>query len=295
MKSRENKSFKAISFIVLILASLCCLIPFLIVISNSFSSEESILRNGFSLIPSQFSLEAYKMLFKYPQNIIDAYRTTIIVTAVGTIVSLFLTAMTAYVLSRPDFKWRNGFSFFFYFTMLFNGGLVPWYILCQHYLDFGNHAYIAMIVPYLFSVFNLLVLKSFLREVPESIVESARIDGANNFTIFIRLVIPLSKPALATIGLFTALSYWNDWYLCYLFVSDPKYNSLQYYLYRTLNSESVLQQLTASSGINMGNSILPTESMKMAMVLIAIGPILLVYPFVQKYFVRGLTIGGVKG
>lgn len=293
MKKKSNILFNTIGYVVITVFSLACILPFIIIISSSFSSEKAIVRYGYSIFPRNFTVAAYKTLFEFPANIINAYKASLIVTVTGTLISLFLTAMTAYVLSRKDFAWRNKFSFFFYFTMLFNGGLVPWYILCVHYLHFNKVPLIAMIVPYLFSVFNLLILKSFIKEIPESLIESARIDGAGNFKIFVQIVLPLSKPALATIGLFTALTYWNDWYLCYLFVNNPEYNSLQYYLYRTLSAQQVLQNIVGSSGINLG--LLPTETMKMAMVIIATGPILLVYPFLQKYFVRGLTVGGVKG
>ena len=293
MKKRNDILFNTVGYVVITIFSLICILPFIIIISSSFSTEKSIIKYGYSILPRNFTLAAYKTLFEFPANIINAYKTTIIVTIFGTLISLFLTSMTAYVLSRKDFKWRNKFSFFFYFTMLFNGGLVPWYILCVRYMQFNKHPLIAMIVPYLISVFNLLILKNFMKEIPESIIESARIDGASNFKIFIRLVLPLSKPALATIGLFTALTYWNDWYLCYLFVNNPSYNSLPYYLYTTLSAQQVLQHLVGVNGINLGT--LPTETMKMAMVIIATGPILLVYPFLQKYFVQGLTVGGVKG
>lgn len=290
---KSNAIFNTIGYFVITVLCLICILPFIIIISSSFSAEKSIIKYGYSIIPRDFTFNAYKTLFEFPANIINAYKVTIIVTVVGTLLSLFLTAMTAYVLSRKDFTWRNKFSFFFYFTMLFNGGLVPWYILCMRYLHFNQHPIVAMIVPYLFSVFNLLILKNFMKDIPESIIESAKMDGAGNFKIFVRLAIPLAKPAIATIGLFTALTYWNDWYLCYLYVSDPNYNSLQYYLYRTLSAQQVLQHLVSSSGIKI--SQIPTETMKMAMVIIATGPILVVYPFLQKYFVRGLTVGGVKG
>lgn len=201
--------------------------------------------------------------------------------------------MTAYVLSRSDFKWRNAFSFFFYFTTLFSGGLVPWYIWCVRYLGLKGSPVLAMILPYLFSVFNLIVMKSFMKSIPESIVESARVDGINNFTIFIKLILPLSKPALATIGLFTALAYWNDWYLCFMFIENKNYYPLQYYLYTTLSSQDAMKRIAVTTGRSLAT--MPTESLKMAMVIVATGPILFLYPFLQKYFIRGLTIGAVKG
>lgn len=292
-RQKGNLGFYIIGYTSITIFSLLCIIPFLLIISGSFMEEQAIIKNGFSIIPIPFSLKAYDTLFKFPKDLLNAYQITLFVTIIGTIVSLFLTAMTAYVLSRGDFRWRNKFSFFFYFTTLFSGGLVPWYIWCVRYLGFKNNPIVAMTVPYLLSVFNLIIMKSFMKGIPESVVESARMDGASNFTIFIRLILPLSKPALATIGLFTALGYWNDWYLCYMFVDNTRFNSLQYYLYTILSSQDSLKRIANFTGTNM--AAVPTESMKMAMVVVATGPILLLYPFLQKYFVRGLTIGAVKG
>ncbi len=291
--SKGNIAFMTFGYLAVALMALLCIIPFVLVVSGSLTQEQAILRNGFSLLPAPFSLQAYKTLFRFPEDLFNAYKVTIFVTGVGTLVSLVLTAMTAYVLSRGDFGWRNGFSFFFYFTTLFSGGLVPWYIWNVRYLGIKQSPLVAMLLPYLFSVFNLIVMKNFMRSIPESVVESARMDGANNFTIFFRLILPLSTPALATIGLFTALSYWNDWYLCYLFVDNDKFYSLQYYLYTTLSSADALKRIATSSGIRLAS--VPTEGMKMAMVVVATGPILLLYPFLQKYFIQGLTIGAVKG
>ncbi len=290
---KGNLSFNAIGYTSITILSLVCIIPFLIIISGSLMNEQAIIKNGFNIIPVPFSTQAYKTLFNYPKDVLNAYEVSLVVTVVGTAISLLLTAMTAYVLSRSDFRWRNKFSFFFYFTTLFSGGLVPWYIWCVQYLGFKKNPIAAMILPYMFSVFNLIIMKNFMKSIPESVVESARIDGASNITIFIRLMLPLSKPALATIGLFTALSYWNDWYLCYMFVDNMRFYSLQYYLYTTLSSQDALKRIANVTGINM--AAVPTESMKMAMVVVATGPILLLYPFLQKYFVRGLTIGAVKG
>ena len=292
-RKKGNLGFYIIGYTSITILAMICIIPFLLIISGSFMDEQAIIRNGYNLIPIPFSTQAYNTLIKFPQDLFNAYKVTVVVTVIGTIVSLFLTAMSAYVLSRSDFKWRNKFSFFFYFTTLFSGGLVPWYIWCVQYLGLKNNPLAAMILPYMFSVFNLIVMKNFMKNIPESIVESAKIDGASNFTIFIRLMLPLSKPALATIGLFTALGYWNDWYLCYMFVDNIKFYSLQYYLYTTLSSQDTLKRIASFTGIGMAS--VPTESMKMAMVVVATGPILLLYPFLQKYFVRGLTIGAVKG
>ena len=218
---------------------------------------------------------------------------TVAVTAIGTSIGLFLTAMTAYCLSRKDFKWRNHFSFYFFFTTLFSGGLVPWYLMIVNYLHMKDTV-LALIVPMLLNVFYIIVMKSFMSNIPEAITESAKIDGAGDFLIFMRLILPLSKPALATIGLFLALGYWNDWYNALLFVSDDKLMPLQYYLYKMLGNMDGMRKAMMGSGAVVTTS-LPTEGLKMAMTIVASGPILIAYPFIQKYFVKGLTIGAVKG
>lgn len=285
--------FFSIGYILVIIVAVFCLVPFILVISGSFTSEESIIKYGYSLVPRAFSLDAYKNAFDQPEGLIQSYLVTASVTVIGAIVGLFITAMTGYVLSRKDFEWRNKFAFFFYFTTLFSGGLVPWYILCVKYLKFGDN-YFALLIPSLLNVFYLLVMKSFMSSIPDAISESATIDGANDFTIFIKLILPLSKPALATIGLFIALGYWNDWFLSFMFMQDKKLFSLQYYLYKIVAGQQALQALAIGTP-GRETVVMPTESLKLAMTVIATGPIILLYPFVQRYFVSGLTIGAVKG
>lgn len=200
--------------------------------------------------------------------------------------------MTGYVLSRKDFPWKNGFSFFFFFTTLFNGGLVPWYLLCTQTFQFNNKLY-ALIIPGLFSVWNMIIAKSFMKGIPYEMVEAAKVDGAGDFCIYYKIMIPMAKPLIATLGLFTALAYWNDWYNCMLFINDNRFWNLQYTLQNILNSSEALKRIAALTGQQVQQ--LPSESMKMAMTVIATGPIILLYPFLQKYFVKGLTIGAVKG
>jgi len=291
---KDHMVFNMIAYPVITILSLICLIPFIIIVSSSLTQEQSIIANGYNFIPKVFSIEAYKTLFAYPGDIIRAYGITILVTLLGTLIGLFLTAMTAFVLSVKSFPWANRFSFFFYFTTLFSGGLVPWYILCVQYLHFKTYPIMAMILPYLFNIFYLIIMKTFIKTtIPEAIIESARIDGAGYFRIFIQLILPLTKSALATIGLFIALVYWNDWYLSYLFVAKSKYYSLQFFLYRMISMEDAISKLAAAKNVSMPD--MPKEGIRMAMTVIATGPILLLYPFVQKYFVKGLTIGAVKG
>nr|WP_235680410.1 carbohydrate ABC transporter permease [Paenibacillus albicereus] len=285
--------FRILGYAVLTLLALFCFVPFLLVLSSSLTSESSIIENGFQLLPAEFSTEAYSLLFQYPEQILRAYAVTIGVTALGTFAGLFLTSMTAYVLSRKDFRWRNSFSFFFFFTTLFSGGLVPWYLLIVNYLQLKD-TFIVLVLPMLLNVFYIIVMKSFMSGIPEAIVESAKMDGADDFRIYWQLILPLAKPALATIGLFLALGYWNDWYNALLFVSNDNLMPLQYYLYKMLGNMDGMRKALISSGAVVTLSI-PTESLKMAMTVTAIGPILLAYPFIQRYFVQGLTIGSVKG
>lgn len=282
-----------IGYFMLTLLAVFCIFPFLLVVSSSLTEESAIVENGFQIFPTRFSLEAYRILFEFPTDMLKAYGVTISVTALGTLAGLFLTSMTAYVLARKDFKWRNIFSFFFFFTTLFSGGLVPWYLLIVNYLQLKD-TLLVLILPMLMNVFYIIVMKTFMSSIPEAIIESAKIDGAGDFQIYLRFILPLSKPALATIGLFIALAYWNDWYNALLFISNSDLMPLQYYLYRLLGNMDGMRKAMMESGAVINFNI-PTESLKMAMTVVATGPILLAYPFIQRYFVQGLTIGAVKG
>ncbi|MEK3876442.1 carbohydrate ABC transporter permease [Paenibacillus sp. FSL H8-0122] len=290
---RDKMVLSIIGYVTLTVLAIFCIFPFILVISSSLSEESAIIEKGFQIFPTAFSTEAYSLLFKYPAEMLRAYGVTISVTAIGTIVGLFLTSMTAYVLSRRDFKWRSRFSFFFFFTTLFSGGLVPWYLMIINYLHLKD-TLLVLILPMMMNVFYIIVMKSFMSSIPDAITESAKIDGAGDFRIFMQLIVPLSKPALATIGLFIALAYWNDWYNALLFISKSELMPLQYYLYKMLGNMDGMRKAMMASGAVV-NTDLPTESLKMAMTIVATGPILLAYPFIQKYFVTGLTIGAVKG
>ncbi|MBP2112095.1 carbohydrate ABC transporter permease [Paenibacillus sp. FSL R7-0128] len=291
--NRDKMVLSIIGYVTLTVLAIFCIFPFILVISSSLSEESAIIEKGFQIFPTAFSTEAYSLLFKYPAEMLRAYGVTISVTAIGTIVGLFLTSMTAYVLSRRDFKWRSRFSFFFFFTTLFSGGLVPWYLMIINYLHLKD-TLLVLILPMMMNVFYIIVMKSFMSSIPDAITESAKIDGAGDFRIFMQLIVPLSKPALATIGLFIALAYWNDWYNALLFISKSELMPLQYYLYKMLGNMDGMRKAMMASGAVV-NTDLPTESLKMAMTIVATGPILLAYPFIQKYFVTGLTIGAVKG
>ncbi|WP_195955274.1 carbohydrate ABC transporter permease [Clostridium saudiense] len=296
-KSKDIKVFNILSYTLIALVAIICLIPFLMVVVGSFTAEKEIIANGFSFFPKELSLEAYKTALKEPMAIFRAYGVTASLTVIGTAIGLFIVAMTAYVLQRKDFKWRNKVSFFFYFTTLFSGGLVPWYILMVKYLGLKD-SYLSLLLPPLLSVFNIIIMKSYMSGIPQALTESAKIDGAGDFTIFMKVILPLVKPALATIGMFIALGYWNDWYNSMLFINNENLYSLQYYLYKIVNNIEAYKTILAQAGggTSLGSTInMPSESLKMALTIIVTGPIILVYPFIQKYFVSGVTIGAVKG
>ncbi len=284
--------FRGIGYPLVTLFALACLIPFIIIISSSFTSEQYIIHHGYNIWPGEFSLESYKVVFGNPIRIIRAYGVTVLVTAAGTALSVFINTMTGYVLQRKDFRWRNIFSFYFFFTTLFSGGLVPWYILCVKYLGLRDNL-LALFVPTLVSVWNIILVKGFMRGVPFEITESAKIDGAGDFKIFIKLIMPLSKPVIATIGLFTALTYWNDWFSSMLFINNEDLYGLQYLLYKLMGSIKAMRDIASQSGAAV--TYMPIESTKMALTVVVTGPIIFLYPFVQKYFVKGLTLGSVKG
>ena len=296
-QGKDVIALHAIAYCFTGLLALLCLVPFLMVLAGSFSSEEAITANGFSILPQDFSLEAYKTVFKEPTVVIRAYATTICLTAVGTLIGLLVQTMTAYVLSRKDFEWRNGFSFFFYFTTLFSGGLVPTYILYTQTLDLQD-SYLALLLPLVFSVYNLLVMKSYISAIPDSLIDAAKIDGCGEVRTLFQVVLPLIKPALATVGLFIALAYWNDWYNAMLYIKSEERYPLQYFLYQQVNNIESYKKLISSNAVSsavVSSLSLPTQTLKMALTIVVTGPIILAFPVVQKYFVQGITIGAVKG
>ena len=286
-------------YIVMIVYAAICIFPFLLVLSISLTDEKALLLNGYSLIPSEFSLEAYKYLFKNPVSIIRGYGVTIGTTLVGTFLGLMMTALLAYVISRKDYPYRKGLSVFVLITMLFNAGLVPWYLVYTNVLNFKDSLLALLIPNMLVSGFNVFVMRTFFQNsVPDSLIDSACMDGASELRIFAQIVLPLSKPALASIGFMTALNYWNNWYNSMVFINEQEKFSLQYLMTRTL-----LNIQSLKSAMQMGNlspemmkiiAEMPSNSVRMAMAIVGIGPMLFIFPFAQKYFVTGLTLGAVK-
>jgi len=285
--------FNLIAYIFIGTIAICCLFPFLILVIGSFTAEEHIIRYGFTLFPGQLSLEAYDAIFRNPWKILRSYSVTVFITVAGTGTSLFMSTMAAYVMYRKDFKYRNYIAFYLYFTTLFSGGLVPYYILVVRYLHMKNTITI-LLLSGMFSVFNILILRNFISgSIPDSLVESAKIDGAGDFLIFVRIVFPLMKPALASIGLFTALVYWNDWWTSMLFIQKDYLYPLQYSLYLMISSVNFATSMVMK--LTMPTIDMPKESLKLAMTVVATGPIVFLYPLVQKHFIKGITIGAVKG
>ncbi|WP_236719779.1 carbohydrate ABC transporter permease [Neobacillus mesonae] len=272
-----------------------CIFPFIYVIIISFTSEESIVRNGFQLVPKDWSMDAYHYLWSMKEQLFRSYGVTIFVTIVGTVISVLMITFYAYAISRPQFKYRRFFTFLAFFTMLFSGGLVPTYIVVTQFLHLKDTIW-ALILPLSMNAFYIIIMRTFfLKSVSESILESARIDGASEWRIFFQIIFPLSLPGIATIALFSTLGYWNDWFTALLYINDPNLVPLQSLLMKIeANLEFMRQNMDVAI---MNQSIfdtIPQESAKMAMVVIATLPIAVSYPFFQKYFISGLTIGGVK-
>lgn len=292
-KTKSTVAVKLISHLCIGLFALICLLPFVLIISASFSTEGIIAKEGFGLLPKGLTISAYQWVFRYPEQILGSYAVTIGLTVSGTLIGLFIISMTGYALQRKDFPFRNALSFFIYFTTLFSAGMAPSYIWISRYLNLKG-SYMAVLLQLLMSPWLIILMKNFAKSVPYEITESGKIDGAGDFKIFLSLILPMLKPALATVGLFLALGYWNEWYLSSLYLgSTVDYKPLQYYLYKIINEANALKSSVA--GANVTYTDLPSNTLKMATAVVATGPIIFLYPFVQKYFISGITVGAVKG
>ena len=292
----RNKVFRPMDFVICaILIAFCvvCVVPFIVAISASLSDERTLLSTGYSLLPKNFSLQAYTMLFSTDQ-IFDSYKVSIFVTVVGTVLSLAITAMMAYPLSVKKLRYRGQISFFAYFTMLFSGGLVPTYMLISKYLHMRDTIWV-MIIPVLVNPWNLFLMRNFFSAIPAELHESARIDGANDARILWQIILPVSLPALATVALFYAVAYWNQWYNAMLYIEDNTLFPLQYLIMKMLRNIELMKQMSSQAGFAVDMSQLPTTTSKMATAIVTIGPIVIAYPFAQKYFTSGLIVGSVKG
>lgn len=283
---------RGIGYIVTTIYALACIFPFLVILGSSFTSESYLNLHGVSIIPHEFTLEAYRAVTK-SGLIWKSYILTIALTGIGTLVGLSIIAMTGYALQRKDFPFRNVISFYIYFTSLFSAGLAPYYLLMTQTYKLKN-SYLAVLLPLMMSPWLIILMKNFVKSIPHEITESGKIDGAGDMRIFVSLILPMLKPALATIGLFLALGYWNEWYQSSLFLSSKvDVKPLQYMLYETVNKIDALKNTVAGQYITVTD--IPSNTVKMATSMLATGPIVLLYPFVQKYFISGITVGAVKG
>ncbi len=277
-----------------IITCLLIALPFVLVVSISLTSENSLSQFGYHFIAKEWSFEAYRIVFEKPATLLKGYGVTILITVIGTVLSLFLTALMAYPLSRRDFRYNRPLTFFVFFTMLFNGGLIPFYILMTQYLHLKN-TLAALIIPGLMSPFNIMIMKGFLDKISKEIIESAKVDGAKEFRIFFRIILPLSTPALATLGLLISFGYWNEWFNALLFIDNDKFIPLQLLLVRILSQADFLANSPmAEVSDKLKYAHFPTMSVRMAMAIVASGPMLIVFPFFQKYFVKGITVGSLK-
>lgn len=292
----QSKSTSWVVHTALAAFSIACLIPFVLLIVSSVSSENSIVQNGYSFFPTQFSIEAYKYLWAHWGELGHAYGITVFITVFGTAASLAMTSMLAYPMSRNDIPLKNFWAFLVFFTLLFNGGLVPSYLIYTQVLEIKNTIW-ALIVPgLLMNGFNVLLVRTFfMTSVPPALIEAAQIDGAGEIKAFYKIVLPLSLPIMATIGLFEAILYWNDWFNGMTYITDPKYFSIQNILNRIISDIQFLSSNSnMSSSASQSMAELPTTSVRMAIAVVGVLPILIAYPFFQKYFIKGIALGAVK-
>lgn len=285
---------KLLIHLIFILMSLFCVVPFLYVVSASLTSAEGLKQNGYTLIPSEFSTEAYEYCMKSGKSLLQAYGVTIVVTVSGTFLGLLFTSMLGYVTSRRDFSLHRQIGFIVFFTMLFSGGMVPSYILYTKYYHLRDTIWV-LFLPGAVGAWNVFLMKGFFVNVPTSLLEASKLDGCTEFGTFFRIVVPISKPAFATVGLFMAFNYWNSWWDSMMYTTKNELVTLQYYLQRIMNNIAMLQEaLLRGVKVSVDVNAIPTESARMALCVLVAGPILLVFPFFQKHFVKGMAVGSVK-
>lgn len=297
--SKKNKYFQILINLVLILITLIIILPFLLVFISSLTDENILIRNGYSYFPEKWSIYAYQYIIRQGDKIIRAYGITLAVTAIGTLLNLTFSSLMAYPLSVKSLPHRKGITFFIFFTMLFNGGLVPTYLMYVNYFHIKNTIFALLVPNLMLSAYNVLLIRTyFMTSIPDALYEAAKIDGAGYFQIFKKVVLPLGKPILVTIGLFSGLAYWNDWTNGLYYLSGNKGQKL-YSIQNLLNQMITDIQYLASGKVsgNIGNEVakLPTTSIRMAIAFIAMLPLFIIYPFLQKYFSKGITLGAVKG
>lgn len=290
----KSRKMELTAYIVIGAIAISILLPFLLLLMSSFTDEMSITRNGYSFFPKDFSLGAYEYLWKSAPTISRAYMVSIAITIMGTVLGLVMTVLCAYPLSRRDLPGKNILTFYVFFTMLFNGGLVPTYLIYTQYFHIKNTIWALLVPNILVQAYNVMLAKTFFQSsIPVEILEAARVDGAKEIKIFFRVVLPLSKPIFATLGLFISVTYWNDWTNGLIYLTDSKLYSLQNLLNRMTANIQFLS--STSLGGNISAADLPSQTVRMAIAIVGVVPMLAAYPFFQKYFVKGIALGAVKG
>lgn len=292
--NKKGITGQVILHIFFLLLSLAYILPFLLLISISLSSDQAIKEFGYTILPKTIDFSAYKMIFKSPDTILNAYKVTIIFSLVTMFLSVLIMMMAAYPLSRSNCVFKKPLSYYIFFTMIFSGGMIPSYIINSKYLHL-NDTMLIYILPSLVSAWNVIIIRTFFQGLPEGLVEAAKIDGAGEIYIFARIIIPLSKPVIATMCFLTLLVKWNDWNTSLIYIRNEKLYSLQYLLQRILREVEFVKNSVSQGNDLLSVENLPTESVRYAMALVAAGPMLVMFPFFQKYFARGLTVGAIKG
>lgn len=300
MRTKDEKIFQLIGNIIMLLAALMAIIPLILLLSSSLTENNALIKYGYRFIPTVFSTEAYTYVFSTGNSVLRAYFVSFLLTAVGTVISLIITTMLAYPLARQGMPFRGVLTFIVFFTMLFNGGLVPTYINYTNVFHIKNTFWAILIPGLLMNAYNVLLTKSyFFTGVPSEILEAASIDGASEFKTFLSIALPMAKPIIATIGMFVGIAYWNDWSNSIIYLTPSggsQWFSIQALLYQMMNNINYLSQNAQNlSTAQEGLASIPAASVRMAMAVMGVLPIVVIYPFIQNNFVKGITLGGVKG
>lgn len=288
-----DRLLSAIAYGFMAFFAFICLYPLILTLSVSLSTERDVAIQGYAIIPRGFTWDTYLYIFAHSgAKILRSYGVTLFVTVIGTLGALMVTAMISFALSIKTLRYRNIIAFICNFTIIFSAGLIPWYIVCVNFYNLRN-SILALILPPIFSVWNMFLLRTYFGSIPVSLYEAAKIEGANYFAIFVKIAMPLCKTGILTVGMMYALQYWNDWWNSLMFINEKDLYTLQYYLYNILSNVNAIGSGRVPSGA-AANIALPAETVKMAVTVITIGPIILLYPFVQKFFVEGIMTGAVK-
>ena len=292
----KDRGFQIFAHILMCTLAVCAVAPFILLIMSSLTDEQALITDGYSFFPSKFSTYAYQYLFRKTGSVIRGYGISILVTAAGTFCNLLITVLYAYPLSRRELPGRNFFAFYLFFTMLFSGGLVPSYLMWTQTFHIRNTIFALLVPNLLMSAFNVIMMRTyFTSNIPDSVIEAARVDGANEFKILFGIVLPMALPIIATIALLVGLGYWNDWMNGLYYVNDDRLYSIQVLLMNIQRNLDQLKQNAQQGGGNINTGDLPSTSVRMALTVLGVLPIMIIYPFMQKYFVKGIAIGAVKG